>query len=73
MEKRRKQKGFQNFHRKFPKKMKIKLVTVDSYSCEGTAGKLKYFVEGEHIDYWRYSPESCERIIETVFDDSAEQ
>ena len=56
-----------------PEKMKIKLVTVDSYSCEGTAGKLKYFVEGEHIDYWRYSPESCERIIETVFDDSAEQ
>ena len=28
MEKRRKQKGFQNFHRKFPKKMKIKLVGV---------------------------------------------
>lgn len=53
-----------------PEKMKIKLVTVDSYSCENVARKLKYFVDGEHIDYWKYSPDESTRVIETVFDDS---
>ena len=22
---------------------------------------------GDHIDYWRYSPENCEQLIETRF------
>ena len=52
-----------------PEKMKIKLVTVDSYSCENVNRKLTYFDEREHIDYWKYSPDCCEKIIETVFDD----
>ncbi len=52
-----------------PEKMKIKLVTVDSYSCESANRKLTYFDDCDHIDYWRYSPECCDKIIETVFDD----
>lgn len=56
-----------------PEKMKIKLVTVDSYSCENVGRKLKYFEEGDHIDYWKYSPECCDRVIETVFDDSDDE
>ncbi len=52
-----------------PEKMKIKLVTVDNYSCENMSRKLTYFDDRDHIDYWRYSPEGCEKIIETVFDD----
>ena len=52
-----------------PEKMKIKLVTVDSYSCENVVKKLNYFVESDHIDYWKYSPDGCEKLIETVFDD----
>ena len=52
-----------------PEKMKIKLVTVDSYSCENVNKKLNYFLDSDHIDYWKYSPEGCEKLIETVFDD----
>ena len=52
-----------------PEKMKIKLVTVDNYSCENMSRKLTYFDDRDHIDYWRYSPEGCEKIIETVFND----
>lgn len=52
-----------------PEKMKIKLVTVDSYSCENFNKKLVYFEESDHIDYWKYSPDCCEKVIETVFDD----
>lgn len=52
-----------------PEKMKIKLVTVDSYSCENVSRKLTYFDDRDHIDYWKYSPDCCEKIIETIFDD----
>lgn len=52
-----------------PEKMKIKLVTVDSYTCENVSRKLRYFEQGEHIDYWKYSPDECEKVIETCFDD----
>lgn len=52
-----------------PEKMKIKLVAVDSYSCENIPKKLQYFIEDEHIDFWKYSPDCCEKNIETVFDD----
>ncbi len=55
-----------------PEKMKIKLVTVDSYSCENVCKKREYFDDSSHIDYWKYSPDCCEKVIETVFDDSAE-
>ena len=55
-----------------PEKMKIKLVAVDSYSCESVRGKLCYRIDAEHIDLWRYSPECCQKVIETVFDDSGE-
>ncbi len=53
-----------------PEKMKIKLVAVDSYSCENVSKKMKYYDERPHIDYWKYSPDSCEKVIETVFDDA---
>ena len=52
-------------------KMKIKLVIIDSYSGEiQPQGSQKFFIDPKtttHMDYWRYSPESCDRVIETVF------
>lgn len=50
-----------------PEKMKVKLIIVDV--CEETAPRQsgKYFFSGEHISHWRYSPESCSKNIETVF------
>ena len=54
-----------------PEKMKIKLVIIDSYSGENQPqGKQKYFVDTSkvsHLEHWKYSPDSCERVIETVF------
>ena len=52
--------------------MKIKLAIVGAYKGEilrdSTQGK--YFVDVskvKHIDRWRYSPDECDRVIETVF------
>ena len=52
-----------------PERMKIKLVIIDgAKGCEPPS-RLEYFIpqETEHIDLWRYSPESNSRIIETRF------
>lgn len=52
-------------------KMKIKLVIIDTYNGENQPStKEDFFIDTEntkHIDYWRYSPECCDRVIETVF------
>ncbi|MCL2106179.1 MAG: S1 RNA-binding domain-containing protein [Oscillospiraceae bacterium] len=51
-----------------PERMKIKLIIVDSFSANYPPQPLRYFVGGSHIDRWVYSPESCERVTETVFE-----
>ena len=53
-----------------PERMKIKLVLIDSYLEEPTNRSPKYFVDCDrvaHIDHWRYSPQECKKVIETVF------
>lgn len=50
-----------------PQKMKIKLAIVDTFPSEPKHTPLKYCFEGEHIDYWRYSPDTSEKVIESVF------
>ncbi len=49
-----------------PEKMKIKLIIVD---CCDSPMKMKntYFITDGVIDKWRYSPESCHKVIESVF------
>lgn len=49
-----------------PEKMKIKLIIVD---CCDSPMRMKntYFITKGIIGRWRYSPESCHKIIETVF------
>ncbi len=49
-----------------PEKMKVKLIIVDAFSGGGRK-EYKYFCNDGHINYWRYSPESCDRVIETDF------
>lgn len=50
-----------------PEKMKIKLIVVDrAGECAGTT-PLRYFCDESHISRFRYSPESCPKVIETVF------
>lgn len=50
-----------------PEKMKIKLSIIDAFGSETSPEKLKYFFKGEHMDYWRYSPDDAEKLIETDF------
>ncbi|MBR2293656.1 MAG: 30S ribosomal protein S1 [Clostridia bacterium] len=53
-----------------PNRMKIKLVMIDSYKGELPRDGIRYFIDCEktlHIDRWRYSPEECPKIVETVF------
>jgi len=51
-----------------PEKMKVKLAIIDVFDDdESERPRHDYFVEGEHIDRWEYSPPGCEKRIETVF------
>ncbi len=49
-----------------PEKMKIKLIIVDCYDAPIRLENSYYITEGK-IDRWRYSPDNCTKIIETVF------
>lgn len=54
-----------------PEKMKIKLVLIDSYAREMEPAKFKYdpaLSAGGHLSRWRYSPDVCDKIVETVFE-----
>ncbi len=50
-----------------PEKMKIKLAIVDSFPADYPIQKIKYYCNENHIDYWRYSPDIAEKLIDTVF------
>ena len=50
-----------------PERMKVKLVIVDHRDEENKIPPMRYFIEGDRIDYFRYSPEECARVVETVF------
>lgn len=51
-----------------PEKMKIKLIIVDSFDAEYPDNTVEYYTQADHIDRWVYSPECCEKVIETVFE-----
>ena len=50
-----------------PEKMKIKLVIVDSHFSDASQKKPEYFISDGHIDYWKYSPDGCEKEVYTDF------
>lgn len=50
-----------------PNKMKVKLIIVDSFDSCTVCNKNKYYFEDSHMDYWKYSPECCDKIIDTYF------
>ncbi len=50
-----------------PEKMKFKLIIVDAFDADYRNTKAKYFYNGNHMDYFRYSPEDSQKIIETFF------
>ncbi len=50
-----------------PEKMKIKLAIVDSFPDISEPSPVKYYFDGNHMDYWQYSPKFSTKIIESVF------
>ncbi len=50
-----------------PDKMKVKLIIVDAFDAAYPPEPPRYQLTQGHIDRWRYSPEVCPRVIETVF------
>lgn len=50
-----------------PERMKVKLIIVDSFNAEYPNEAPEYFINGDFIDRWVYSPDCCEKRIETVF------
>jgi len=50
-----------------PEKMKVKLIIVDAFDAEYTCERPHYFINSGHIDRWRYSPECCPKVVESVF------
>lgn len=51
-----------------PEKMKVKLIIVDSFDADYQDFDIKYFMQSDHIFSFKYSPEECTRIVETIFD-----
>lgn len=50
-----------------PERMKVKLIVVDAFDAEYPVQPHRYFTDTPHISRWVYSPESCPRVIESVF------
>lgn len=48
-------------------KMKFKLIIVDAFDADYPRKKPVYFMQSDHIDYFRYSPENADKLIETHF------
>lgn len=49
-----------------PEKMKIKLIIIDNFEGDKQVD-TQYFYDGERIDSWIYSPETCRKRVETNF------
>ncbi len=50
-----------------PDKMKVKLIIVDVFNAEYKHNPIKYFVNDNHISYWKYTPDSSNKIIDSFF------
>ena len=49
-------------------KMKIKLIIIDTFTCDDTVQKPVYYYKNDHIDEFVYSPVQCEKFIATKFE-----
>ena len=51
-----------------PERMKIKLILVDAFAEAAAVPPVRYFTDCDHLDRWIYSPETCDKTIESVFE-----
>ena len=52
-----------------PERMKVKLIIIDSHQDSTQMPRINYTPDEapRHIDYWCYSPITCQKRVETVF------
>ena len=50
-----------------PSRMKVKLIIIDTFDYNYRPAPPQYFIEGNHIDHFTYSPLNCNKVIESVF------
>lgn len=50
-----------------PEKMKVKLIIVDVFDAKYPNKELEYFLTEGNIEHWKYSTDSSEKTIESVF------
>ncbi len=50
-----------------PERMKLKLILVDAFPQETAPSPLRYYTDCDHMDRWIYSPDCCDKVVETVF------
>ena len=50
-----------------PEKMKVKLIVIDAFDADYPPAPMEYWFHGNRMEYWRYSPDECIKLIETVF------
>lgn len=50
-----------------PNKMKIKLIIIDTFDYKYNPQPPVYFTDAPHIDKFTYSPQECEKLVETYF------
>ena len=54
-----------------PERMKVKLVIIEGFPDDDAPIPFDYrFQEGDHLSRWVYSPEGCQKRVETVFDEA---
>ncbi len=51
-----------------PEKMKVKLIIVDAFHASYHPREFHYFVQGNHLSHWQYSPTGCRKTVQTWFD-----
>ncbi len=55
-----------------PEKMKVKLIIVNTASCQEPPRELRYFFKGKHLSRWQYSPAGCQKSMVSHFDAEGE-
>lgn len=50
-----------------PSRMKVKLIIIDTFDFEYRPAPPQYFITGNHIDHFTYSPLNCDKVMESIF------
>ena len=53
-----------------PEKMKVKLAIIDAAKETEQIEEIEYLYNNDRIEYWKYSPDCCEKTVETIFEPS---